>query len=388
MTRLEQAASAEQKVEALSDEELRERAQRTWEGLQSLYLPNGLAADRIEFLPDGEKVSWQTKPTNIGLGLLAVLGAEQLGLVDQAEADARLATALKTVASLERHRGFFLDWYDARSAQRLAAWPANDKPLPRFLSAVDNAWLAASLLLAAEAKPSLKPAIEPLIREMDWSLFFDQEAQELWGGYNLDADKPTHWHYGRQFMSEARLVHYVAAALADPQLKKAILERLFNPEGQVPSATFGGSLFEQLAPTLLVDEPHFRSSHEAEIDRHRQQSHPDGWWGLSPCDDPNTGKYVEVGVGGYYQKSPIIAPYALFLSLKFAPQAASETLARLEENFPVYTAEGYRDSVDVDSGKVAPAQLFLDQSFILLALTNHLRANYFPKLMAKKLTPG
>lgn len=256
----------------------------------------------------------------------------------------------------------------------------------RFLSAVDNAWMAASLILTKAAKPQFSDLIDPVLEGMDFSLFFDETTQELRGGFEVDQDQPTDWHYGREFMSEARIVHYAAAALAKtPGEREKILKRLLNRDGQAPDSTFGGSLFEQLAPTLLFDEPYFQAAHRREIDRHRQESHPDGWWGLSPCDDPNTGKYNEFGVGRFYQKAPIIAPYSLFLALKFEPEAVSEILTRLEKNYKIYQPEGYRDSVDVDTGKIADSQLFLDQSMILLAAVNRLRSDYFPRLTSSQM---
>ncbi len=58
---------------------------------------------------------------------------------------------------------------------------------------------------------------------------------------------------------------------------------------------------------------------------------------------------------------------------KAPPQAARDNLRRLTQRFPgLYGKWGFRDSVNVGSGRVSDAYLSLDQGMIMAALGNAL----------------
>jgi cyclic beta-1,2-glucan synthetase len=82
-------------------------------------------------------VAHSTSPTNMGLALLANLSAYDFGYISAGRLIERTANALKTMETLERHRGHFYNWYDTQSL----------KPLqPMYISTVDSGNLAAHLL--------------------------------------------------------------------------------------------------------------------------------------------------------------------------------------------------------------------------------------------------
>jgi cyclic beta-1,2-glucan synthetase len=82
-------------------------------------------------------VAHRTSPTNMGLALLANLSAYDFGYLTAGQFIERTANTLHTMATLERHRGHFYNWYDTRSRQ----------PLPPFyISTVDSGNLAGHLL--------------------------------------------------------------------------------------------------------------------------------------------------------------------------------------------------------------------------------------------------
>jgi len=92
---------------------LRERALRTWASLNLFFQreqTDFLPADRLRFSPTEISIFPQTKPTNIGLGLLSVLGAEKLQTLDSNEANRRLKLMLESLKNIERFNGFFYDW--------------------------------------------------------------------------------------------------------------------------------------------------------------------------------------------------------------------------------------------------------------------------------------
>src|SRR6202008_3801603 len=69
----------------------------------------------------------------------------------------------------------------------------------------------------------------------------------------------------------------------------------------------------------------------------------------------------------------VVTPHASFLALRYAPQAAQANLQKLARNFPaMYGRWGFRDSVNVQTGRVSDSYLSLDPGIIMAALGNAL----------------
>lgn len=69
----------------------------------------------------------------------------------------------------------------------------------------------------------------------------------------------------------------------------------------------------------------------------------------------------------------VVTPQAAFLALRYAPEAARADIGRLARNFPgLYGRWGFRDSVNVTTGRVSDSHLSLDQGMIMAALGNAL----------------
>jgi cyclic beta-1,2-glucan synthetase len=102
---------------------------------------NHLPPDNLQTAPH-DMVAHRTSPTNIGLYLLSVACARQFGWIGTQELLARMEATLATLATLQRHRGHFLNWYDTRSRAAL---------LPMYVSTVDSGNLSGHLLAVAQA---------------------------------------------------------------------------------------------------------------------------------------------------------------------------------------------------------------------------------------------
>jgi hypothetical protein len=132
-----------------------------------------------------------------------------------------------------------------------------------------------------------------------------------------------------------------------------------------------------------------------------------GYWGFSPANKPE-GDYGAWGVDGAgmdpngmpsnedntlvdhgYPGCPdrpakpdpppsaytngVVTPHAAFLALRFAPRASVANVRRLARDFPgLYGKWGFRDTVNVDTGRVSDFYLSLDQGMIMAALGNAL----------------
>jgi len=181
----------------------------------------------------------------------------------------------------------------------------------------------------------------------------------------------------------------------------------------VPS--WGGSMFEALMPALFVPEEQWapRSwgvNHPATVKaqiHHGLDEAEYGYWGFSPANVPEGG-YSAYGVdrigmnpdgypsnedntlsdrgfAGCPGREPhggpppsaytngVVTPHASFLALRFTKNGALRNLAKLERDFPgLYGPLGFRDSVNVDTGRVSDFYLSLDQGMVMAALGNAL----------------
>jgi hypothetical protein len=205
--------------------------------------------------------------------------------------------------------------------------------------------------------------------------------------------------------------------------------------GMQITPSWGGSMFEALMPALFIPEERWGpgswgENHpltvQAQI-HHGMTEAGYGYWGFSPANVPEGG-YSVYGVDGIgmnpdgnpsnedntlidhgYPGCPnrpakpdpppsaytngVVTPHASFLALRYAPREAVANLARLERNFRgLYGKWGFRDTVNVDTGRVSDFYLSLDQGMIMAALGNALgddvlRHAYVTRATRQKLRP-
>jgi len=70
-----------------------------------------------------------------------------------------------------------------------------------------------------------------------------------------------------------------------------------------------------------------------------------------------------------------VTPHAAFLALRYAPEETVTNLRKLEQDFAaanVYGAWGFRDSINVDTGRASDFYLSLDQGMVMAAIGNAL----------------
>ena len=117
-------------------------ARKTWRFFDVFVgdLDNHLPPDNFQEDPRGV-VAHRTSPTNIGLYLLSVASARDLGFISITEVLARTRKTLGTIERLEKREGHVLNWYDTTNLQPLE---------PRYVSTVDSGNLAGYLWTLAE----------------------------------------------------------------------------------------------------------------------------------------------------------------------------------------------------------------------------------------------
>ncbi|MEA5033091.1 MAG: glucoamylase family protein, partial [Sphaerochaeta sp.] len=117
---------------------LRRLARKTWSFFETFMTAqdNWLPPDNFQELPVA-KIAHRTSPTNIGLALLANLGARDMGYISDSLLLERTNLTIQSLESLETYKKHFYNWYDTVTLQPLA---------PRYVSTVDSGNLVAHLL--------------------------------------------------------------------------------------------------------------------------------------------------------------------------------------------------------------------------------------------------
>jgi len=382
---------------------LREVAERTWRYFATFMGPadNGLPPDNFQELPDA-RIAHRTSPTNIGMGLLAILAAHDLGFIGMDELLGRTDALLTTMEGLERYEGHLLNWYDT---QTLAPLP------PSYVSTVDSGNLAGALMALAEGllgigrqaalETELDPAVaapvehsasdapsgdakgptraselaaarlEDLARRasafadgMNFRFLYDPTRRMMSIGYRLaDAEGPGRLDqsYYDLLASEARLASFIGIAKGDlPETHWFHLGRLLTSvEGMPTLLSWSATLFEYLMPLLLMKrfpdtllDQSCRMALRRQIAYGRERRVP---WGISEAafnvvDRLDNYQYKAFGVPGLGLKRGladdlVVAPYATALAAMLDPTEAARNLRRLA-GAGLEGAYGFYESID------------------------------------------
>lgn len=124
-------------------DELRLIARSTWRYFEAFVTEANhfLPPDNFQEIPS-PVLATRTSPTNIGLYLLSVVVAKDMGWIGQAEAVTRLEQTLATLSRMPRFRGHLYNWYETTDLRVLD---------PAYVSTVDSGNLAGHLIAVAQA---------------------------------------------------------------------------------------------------------------------------------------------------------------------------------------------------------------------------------------------
>lgn len=370
-----------------------------------------LVVDHIR-LGDAPLAADYTSPTNIAMDFLAILSAVELGFISREDGAARAGRIVKTLKSLRRYKGFFYNFYDVRKLNVSRS----------YISTVDSGWLALALVTVRQAFKELEGEISLMLDQFSFAELLDNENNQLVVGLEVPERSFGLYHYG-MLVSEARATSFYAIGKGDIseehwwslyrtlpskwawQTQKPLghsveKEALTYFQGYYKKGTkkfvpsWGGSLFEVLMPTLLMDEKTLAREGLGANDRIstilardyalKEKKYP--VWGISPAaiSSGRSWDYQEFGVKSIaakgYPDRGVVTPHVSFLALEFLPKSAIKNIRRLLE-YPIYGEYGYYDSLSLKTERVNPQYLALDQGMILAAICNYLTKgslkNYF-----------
>ncbi|MDD5217714.1 MAG: glucoamylase family protein [Candidatus Omnitrophica bacterium] len=346
-----------------------------------------------------------TSPTNIAMDLLATVSAMDLGFIKLEDASARTKLLLDSLSQLRRYQGFFYNFFDTKKREITRD----------YISTVDNGWLAVALVVIRQAFPGeIGKAASAILDGLNFEEFLDPGNNQLVVGFDVPRTDFGKYHYG-QLVTEARATSFYAIGKGNiaqdhwwylyRTLPAAWKWQNQQPVGKtitrdgveyfqgyytyrnkkfVPS--WGGSLFEFLMPTLVMNEKKLspkglglnnRIATELQRDYAlKEKKYP--VWGISPCATASgrKWKYEILGVKALgskgYSDRGIITPHVSFLALDSLPKAAIANIRRLLD-YEIYGEYGFYDSVNVRNGVVNPQYLALDQGMIIVAICNYLK---------------
>lgn len=133
---------------------LRLASRRTWAFFEDAVTleSNWLPPDHLLQFPE-PRFAKRTSPTNIGLALLAICTAYDLGYCGLWDALERLERSLSITGQLERHLGHLYNWYDIDTLQPLP---------PRYVSTVDSGNFVAHVMAVRQFLREASLADEPI----------------------------------------------------------------------------------------------------------------------------------------------------------------------------------------------------------------------------------
>ncbi len=336
----------------------------------------------------------RTSPTNIGLAMLSVLSASDLGLVSSGEAYSLIGKMLDTVERLEKWNGHLYNWYETAGASPME---------PRYVSTVDSGNLAGSLIVLKQAlidagETGMAERCEKLADAMDFRPLFDKKRKLFYIGYDIQKAAPTEGWYDL-LSSEARETSFIAIATGQVPRKhwRRLSRALVSQDNFSGMVSWTGTMFEYLMPNLVL--PCYPDSLLYESSRFciyaQRKAHPGMPWGISESAyyafDPGLSyKYKAHGVQRLALKRKmdqeiVVSPYSTFLALSLEPRGAVKNLRRLASlgavgKYGFYEALDYTPSRQGGSGfEIVRTYMAHHLGMSIAAIANLLCGDIMPK---------
>ena len=339
-----------------------------------------------------------TSPTNIGMGLMAVVSAHDMGFIDGAGMVLRLKNMLASIGKAEKWNGHLFNWY---SLPELAVLK------PRFISTVDSGNLFVCLISAAQALKELgtdeadrlSDSAWKLASDMDFMCLYDKNRRLFHVGCEFDEGRLTESMYDL-YASEARLTSFAAAAFSKvPSEHWLALSRLMcEADGGLVLKSWSGTMFEYLMPLLFLETVPGSMQHEVCSAAVLTQILSAGYkmpWGVS-----ESGYYAfdkglhyqyrafgnpQLALAPAHEKEEVISAYASCLALAVKPREAVENLRLLREmgalgKYGMYEAMDFTHS-RTGNGNFEIVRSFMahHQGMSLCAVNNCLNDNILVK---------
>ena len=400
-----------QSIDKLTTEDkeyLRELARNTWE-----YFNNYLTKERNFLISDNYQedrnplVVDRTSSTNIGLSILAVISAVDMGFIKKHEGLELLQNIINTIAQLPKWNGHLYNWYNTKTKEPLA---------PRYVSTVDSGNFVGYLFvlkgylqdeqIVQEEKESdiiesILEEVEKLIINTDFSTLYNDERHLFSIGFNIEENVLTDSYYDL-LASEARQASLIAIAKGDVPIKhwNSLSRTMTSLDKYKGLISWSGTAFEYLMPNINI--PRFEGSLLDESCKFAIKSQMDYCkslgipWGISEAafnakDLYSNYQYKAFGIPWLGLKrgladEMVVSSYGSVLALIDKPNEVLKNLKILESQ-EMRGKYGLYESIDytisrTQKGKIGnPVKTYMahHQGLILLSINNLFNDNVLQK---------
>ena len=390
------------KITSKEKEELLEISKRTW-----LFFDTYINEKNNYLMPDNfdesrkEEITNYTSSTNVGLSLMAIVSAYNLGFIKQEDALKRIKNIMSTIESLEKWNGHLYNWYNIKTL----------KPLkPEFISSVDSGnfigylYALKGMLEENNLEVELQNRIQFLIDNTDFSKLYDYDKNLFSIGYDVSSKKLIDSYYDL-LASEARLASFVAIAKEDiPYKHWFCLGRTCTKfDGKYGLVSWSGTMFEYLMPNVIMKN-YNNSLIEKSCDfvTYNQQLYAKKLnipWGISESafalkDLKYNYQYKAFGVPWLGLKrglddDVVVSPYSSIMAIENDFEGVLENIAKFKE-LDSFDKFGFYESIDFTPSRVqnkknevVKTYMAHHQALILLSINNFLNQNILRKYFEK-----
>ncbi len=356
-----------------------------------------LIPDNIQETPV-RAVAKRTSPTNIGMLLVCMLAARDLGYITSAQLYTRLNLSLASIEKMPKYKGNLYNWYSTEDLSVLS---------PAFVSTVDSGNFLCCLTALrsglreyrheCEALSGITDRITAILDATDLAALYNPKRNLFYIG--VDAEGNPSENYYDLFMSEARMTAYYAVAKRIvPKKHWGMLGRILVGEGRYTGlVSWTGTMFEYFMPYLFIPSPvGSLCSESLEFCLWCQRKNAvKGFWGISESGffafDSNLNYQYKahgvqrIGLKRDLDREKVIAPYATFLALTMAPNACIKNLKQME-NAGLFGKYGFYEAADFTKGRCHYGEFSTVSSYMahhvgmsMLSAMNVLKGNIFQK---------
>jgi cyclic beta-1,2-glucan synthetase len=378
--------------------DLLDLAKRTWSYFETFmnkennYLPPDNYQENRK-----NKLTGHTSTTNIGLGLLAIISARDLGFIDTDKMINMLEKSINTIKNLKRWNGHLYNWYNIKTLEPLS---------PAFISTVDSGNFVGYLfvvrnVLEKENKEELMNVVNEIIANTDFSKLYDYDKSLFSIGYDFKENNLVDSYYDL-LASESRQASFIAIAKRDISYKHwfNLGRALTVVDGYKGLVSWSGTMFEYFMPNVIM--PSYEYSLLEETYRfclYSQKKYANKLgvpWGISESafslQDLNYNYQYKafgipwLGLKRGLKEDVVVAPYASLITIN---KNYKDVLRNMEllKDVGAYDKFGFYESIDYTPSRVTNDKRYEvvltymahHQGLILLAINNLINKNILQK---------
>ena len=385
-----------------SKKDLKEIAYRTWKFFEDHLNEENHYLVCDNYQEDRKpKIVKRTSSTNIGLELLSIMSAYDLGFIDFEKAKDYIKKVINSIKIMAKWNGHLYNWYETDTLEPLK---------PRYVSTVDSGNLVGYLYVIKEFLKQymeedgvhfLYEDIDKIICDTDFSKLYSEKNKLFSVGFNLEENSLTDSYY--DFLaSEARQASIVAISRRQVPVKhwNSLSRTITIYKGYKGLISWTGTAFEYLMPNLnlkryegsLLDE----SSKFAIMSQKDYCSELGVPWGVSESaynlrDLNNNYQYKAFGIPWLGLKRGleydlVVSPYSTFLALQDGEKSAIHNINELKK-VGAFGEYGFYEAVDYTLNRLKKGEKYAvvktymahHQGLILNSINNVLNQDIIQK---------